>query len=119
MAWRKNSETHYQVWRFGRSNGYFRMIRREIFELRLPPYCVRSSWKVYADVSKQNPLIFKGEGRLVKVLFFDKDSAIEALKRNASNPDFPMKTGFNHFFPEDFRRFRAPIELKPLIWQFH
>ena len=40
---------------------------------------------------------FHHRGILVKVLFFDKDIAIEALKRNASNPDFTMKMGFNHF----------------------
>ena len=46
---------------------------------------------------RRNILTLPSKSRLVKVLFFDKDSAIEALKKNASNPDFPMKMGFNHF----------------------
>lgn len=46
---------------------------------------------------RRNIQTLASKSRLVKVLFFDKDSAIEALKRNASNPDFPMKMGFNHF----------------------
>ena len=58
---------------------------------------------------RRNIQTLASKSRLVKVLFFDKDSAIEALKRNASNPDFSMKKGFNHFlFALHITRFRMP-----------
>ena len=58
---------------------------------------------------RRNIQTLASKSRLVKVLFFDKDSAIEALKRNASNPDFPMKMGFNHFlFALHITCFRMP-----------
>ena len=104
------------------------MIRREISELLSYPHIAsdqhgrftlmfqNKSNIRYAQTKidffkygSKNPLIFKGEGRLVKVLFFDKDSSIEALKRNASNPAFSMKKGFNHFlFALHITRFRMP-----------
>jgi len=113
LAWRKNDETHDIIVKYGdyeEAIAALLGLQQKYPNLcSLPPADIGPDQhgrftltfqdkhnKKYAGTKieffkhgNKNPLIFKGEGKQVKVSYFDKVGAIEALKQNVSNPDFP------------------------------